>query len=279
MEWVRSLNLAINYIEEHLNDNIDCDDIAQHTFYSSFHFQRTFSLLTGMTVSEYVRNRRLSLAAQDLLNNNIKVIEVALMYGYDTPESFTKAFQRFHGVLPSQAKRHGAELKSFNRLTLKIVLEGGSIMDYKIVPKDSFKVVTKTRKFTTENSGNEIPAFWSDYFSSGLHQQVCGMMGICLPVESGYKDFEYGIGCEEKYVNKIPEGFKTVEIPSYTWAIFKCVGAMPDAIQKMWKRIYSEWLPQSIYELVPGYDIEFYTEGDNGSKDYISEIWIPVKEK
>lgn len=117
------------------------------------------------------------------------------------------------------------------------------------------------------------------YFSSGLHQQVCGMMGICLPAEPGSKEFEYAIGCEEKYVNKIPEGFVTLEIPSYTWAVFKCVGAMPEAIQRMWKRIYSEWLPQSAYELIPGYDIEFYTEGDNSSKNYISEIWIPVKEK
>jgi AraC family transcriptional regulator len=279
MEWVRSLNFALDYIEEHLTDDIVCNDIAQQAFYSSFHFQRTFSLLTGMTVSEYIRNRRLSLAAQDLLNNNAKVIDVALKYGYYTPESFTKAFRRYHGVLPSQAKRLGTELKSFNRLTLKIILKGGSALDYKIVQKDSFKVVAKTRRFTAENSGNEIPSFWSVYFSSGLHRQVCGMMGMCLPVEAGSKDFEYGIGCEEKHVDKIPEGFITIEIPSYTWAIFKCVGAMPDAIQKMWDRIYSEWLPQATYELIPGYDIEFYTDGDTNSEDYISEIWIPVKEK
>lgn len=279
MDWVRSLNLAIEYIENHLFDNIVCEDIAQHAFYSSFHFQRAFSLLTGITVSEYIRNRRLSLAAQDLLYNNEKVIDVALKYGYNTPESFTKAFQRFHGVLPSQAKKFGIELKSFNRLTLKIVLEGGSIMDYKIEQKDSFRVVVKTRRFTTENSGNKIPLFWSDYFSSGLHHQICGMIGICFPVETGCKDFEYGIGCDEKYVTSAPEGFRTIAIPSYTWAIFKCIGPMPDAIQNMWKRVYSEWLPQSAYELIDGYDIEFYTKGDNSSKDYISEIWIPIKEK
>lgn len=279
MDWVRSLNLAIEYIEDHLSDNIVCEDIAQHAFYSSFHFQRTFSLLTGITVSEYIRNRRLSLAAQDLLYNNAKVIDVALKYGYDTPESFTKAFQRFHGVLPSQAKKFGIELKSFSRLTLKIVLEGGSIMDYKIEQKDSFRVVVKTRKFTAENSSNEIPLFWSDYFASGSHHQICGMMGICLPVETGCKEFEYGIGCDEKHVTSVPEGFRTIEIPSYTWAIFKCIGPMPDAIQNMWKRIYSEWLPQSAYELMDGYDIEFYTEGDTSSKDYVSEIWIPIKEK
>jgi len=279
MEWVRSLNLGLEYIERHLNESIVCNDIAQHTYYSNFHFQRTFSLLTGMTVSEYIRNRRLSLAAQDLLQNGIKVLDVALQYGYDSPESFSKAFQRFHGVLPSQVKKHGTELKSFNRLTLKIVLEGGIVMDYKIVNKDSFKVALKTRRFNSESSGKEIPKFWSEYFSDGLHSKVCGMMGICMPQELGSIEFEYGIGCEEKYVTQIPEGFKTIEIKPCTWAVFKCVGAMPDAIQNLWKRIYSEWLPQSNYELISGYDIEFYTEGDTNSKDYISEIWIPVKEK
>lgn len=279
MDWVRSLNYAIDYIEEHLSENIVCDDIAQSAFYSSFHFQRTFSLLTGMTVSEYVRNRRLSLAAQELLNYDSKVIDVALKYGYDTPESFTKAFRRFHGVMPSQAKKHGTELKAFNRLTLKIVLEGGSVMDYKIEKKDSFRVVTKTRKFTEENRIKSIPMFWSEYCADGLHQKVCGMLGICLPGEPGCKEFEYGIGCEEKYVKQIPEGFITLDIPSYTWAVFKCVGVMPDSIQNMWRRIYSEWLPQSKYELIPGYDIELYTEGDIKSEDYISEIWIPVIEK
>ncbi len=279
MEWVRSLNFAIEYIEEHLSDNIVCDDIAQSTFYSSFHFQRTFSLLTGTTVSEYVRNRRLSLAAQDLLNSDMKVIDVALKYGYDTPESFAKAFQRFHGVLPSQVKKHGTELKSFNRLTLRIILEGGSVMDYKIVKKESFKLVANTRRFMSEDSSKEIPLFWEEYFSKGMHQQVCGMIGICLTTEEGAKDFIYGIGCEEKYLKQIPEGFTTLEIPSFTWSIFKCVGEMPAAIQNMWKRIYSEWLPQANYELIPGYEIEFYTEGDTSSKDYVSEIWIPVKEK
>lgn len=279
MDWIGSLNFAIDYIEENLNENIVSNDIAEHAFYSSFHFQRTFSLLTGMTVSEYVRNRRLSLAAQDLLNNNLKVIDVAFKYGYDTPESFTKAFQRFHGVLPSQVKRQGAKLKSFNRLTLKIVLEGGSIMDYRIEKKDKFKVIVKIGRFMPENSGREIPLFWSDYYSKGIDKKVSGMIGICLPSETDCKDIVYGIGCEEKYVKGIPEGFKSIDIPSYTWAIFKCIGAMPEAIQNMWKRIYSEWLPQSNYELLTGYDIEFYTEGDTNSKDYISEIWLPVKEK
>lgn len=170
-------------------------------------------------------------------------------------------------------------LKSFNRLIIKIKLEGGSIMDYKIDKKDAFRVIAKTKMFTNENSGTEIPEFWAEYFSKGLHGKVCGMLGICAQVNDDNKDWQYGIGCEEKYVKDIPEGFEVLEIPAYTWAIFKCVGPMPNAIQDMWKKVYSEWLPQADYELIQDYDIEFYYEGNTQSKEYISEIWIPVKEK
>jgi len=279
MEWLQSLNLAINYMEEHLTDNITCEDVAENIYISNFHFQRTFNLLTGLTIGEYIRNRRLSLAGQDLLKGDVKVIEVALKYCYETPESFSKAFRRFHGITPNQGKRQGTVLKSFNRLVIKIKLEGGNTMNYKIVKKESIKVVAKTKIFSDETSQVEIPRFWSEYYETGLDNKVCGMMGICAQVKEDKKTWEYGIGCEEKYSKEIPEGFQVLEIPSYTWAIFTCVGPMPKSIQNMWKKIYSEWLPQSDYELISDYDIEYYTDGDNSKEDYVSEIWIPVKEK
>jgi AraC family transcriptional regulator len=279
MEWLQSLNRAIDFMEEHLTDNITCEDVAEHIYISSFHFQRTFNLLTGLTIGEYLRNRRLSLAGQDLLKGNNKVIDVALKYCYETPESFSKAFSRFHGITPNQAKKEGSVLKSFNPLVIKIKLEGGSTMDYRIVKKDSFKLVAKTRLFSNETSQTEIPKFWSEYYNTGLANKVCGMMGICLQSKNDARTWSYGIGCEEKYVKEIPEDFEILEIPAYTWAIFTCVGPMPDGIQNMWERVYSEWLPQADYELIPDYDIEYYTEGDNTKEDYVSEIWIPVKEK
>jgi AraC family transcriptional regulator len=266
-------------MEEHLTDNITCEDVAEHIYISSFHFQRTFNLLTGLTIGEYLRNRRLSLAGQELLKREEKVIDIALKYCYETPESFSKAFSRFHGITPNQAKKEGSVLKSFNRLVIKIKLEGGSTMDYRIVKKDSFQLVAKTRVFSDETSQAEIPKFWSEYYNTGLDKKVCGMMGICLQSKNGAKAWSYGIGCEEKYVKEIPKDFEILEIPSYTWAIFTCVGPMPNAIQNMWERVYSEWLPQADYELIPAYDIEYYTEGDNTKEDYVSEIWIPVKEK
>ena len=279
MEWLQSLNHAIDYIEEHLTDNITCENVAENIYISSFHFQRTFTLLTGLTLGEYIRNRRLSLAGQDLLKVGVKVIDVALKYCYETPESFSKAFSRFHGITPNQVKKEGTVLKSFNRLIIKIKLEGGNIMNYRIVKKEAIKVVAKTRLFSDETSRVEIPRFWSEYYKTGLANKVCGMMGICAQAKEDKKTWKYGIGCEEQHVKEIPEGFEVLEIPAYTWAIFTCVGPMPKSIQNMWEKIYSEWLPQSDYELIPSYDIEYYTDGDNSKEDYVSEIWIPIKEK
>ncbi len=279
MEWIKALNQAIEYMEEHLTENITCEDVAKHVYLSGFHFQRTFSLFTGLTVGEYIRNRRLSLAGQELLAGSGKVIEIAYKYGYETPESFAKAFSRYHGVTPKEAKKQGTILKSFNRLILKIILEGGNSMEYRIEKKDALQVVAKTRYFRDETSKTEVPKFWGEYYAARLEEKVCGMMGICSVAKADTGDYMYGIGCERKYVKEIPEGFEILEIPAYTWAIFSCKGAMPEAIQELWKRVYAEWLPASNYELVPDYDIEFYTEGDNSRADYVSEIWIPVKEK
>ncbi len=279
MEWIRTLNQAIDYMEDHLADDLTCEKIAEHVFISSFHFQRTFNLMTGMTIGEYIRNRRLSLAGQELTKEGAKVIDIALKYGYESPESFSKAFRRFHDATPLKARESGTNLKSFNRLVIKIKLEGGSIMDYKIVKKEAFEVVAKVRLFSAETNQKEIPEFWTEYYRAGLQNKVCGMLGICIAAKNGSKDWEYGIGCERRHVNDVPKDFQVIGIPAYTWAIFKCVGPMPGAIQDGWKKIYSEWLPQSSYEMISDCDIEMYAEGNNQAKDYESEIWIPVKEK
>lgn len=279
MEWMKSLNQAIEYMEENITEDITCEEVAEHVYLSSFHFQRVFSLFTGLSVGEYIRNRRLSLAGHELLSGNVKVIDIALKYGYETPEGFSKAFARFHGVTPNEVKKPGTILKSFNRLILKIILEGGNCMDYRIEKRDAFRVAAKTRYFNDETSKTEIPKFWQEYFHTGLDEKVCGMLGICIQAEDNAKEWKYGIGCETKYLKEIPEDFELLEIPSYTWAIFTCIGAMPDAIQNQWRKVYSEWLPASNYELIQDYDFEFYTEGDSSKDDYVSEIWIPVKEK
>lgn len=277
MEWIQRLNKTIDYIEDNILEDLSCGRIAEHVYISSSHFQRVFNLLTGMTPGEYIRNRRLSLAGQELNTSDIKVIDAALKYGYESPESFTKAFTRFHGITPVQAKRNGASLKSFSRLVIKIYFEGGNIMDYRIVKKNAFTVAVKMRTYTIENGQKEIPGYWNEYMSDGSHEKVCGMFGICEP-EKKKGEFRYGIGAYWEGKD-VPAGFELITVPENTWAMFKCVGPMPGSINDLWKSIYSEWLPQADYELVSDYDFEVYTEGDIKSKDYKSEIWIPVKKK
>ena len=277
MNWVTTLNEAISYIESRLFENLNCENIAAHVYISSYHFQRCFSLLTGMTVGEYIRNRRLSLAGQELSASDKKIIEIALKYGYETPESFAKAFSRFHGITPSQAKAGGSGLKSFNRLIIRIILEGGNVMDYRITGRESFKVLGMTRMFKAERSFSDLPKFWAEYHSKGFDRVVAGDIGICRQESLASEDFSYSIGCEANQGDDVPAGFEVFTIPAGTWAVFKCVGPMPDAIQEVWKRIYGEWLPQAEYERIEDYDFERYTEGNNQSRDYVSEIWIPVK--
>lgn len=279
MEWIRSLNNAIDYIEKHLFTNLSCEDIARQVFSSSYHFQRVFNLLTGMSVGEYIRNRRLSLSGQELTMSDVKVIDIALKYGYSTPESFTKAFRRFHGITPKQAKQEGSNLKFFNRLTIKIKLEGASVMDYRIVKRGEYAVCVKAKMISVEESSQEIPKFWNEYFADNLQEKVNASLGICEQKKGDEDGFRYCIGCECNRDDEIPTGFEKLIIPEHTWAVFKCIGPMPNSIQDMWKRVYSEWLPQAEYEMLPDYDIEVYSSGDNSSKDYVSEIWMPVKRK
>ncbi|MCE5236091.1 MAG: AraC family transcriptional regulator [Clostridiaceae bacterium] len=279
MDWLKSVNGAIAYMEGNLTGKLAPEDVAAQVYLSCGHFQRAFSVLTGMTVGEYIRNRRLSLAGQELAVHGARVIDVALKYGYETPESFAKAFYRFHGVTPSQVKLYGAAFKSFNRLAIKIKLEGGTAMDYKVIKKDAFPVAVKRRLFNMESSGKEIPLFWDEYMREGLHEKVCGMYGVCEHMEENGSDFYYDIGADWPEHKPVPEGFTRLVIPAAAWAVFRCVGAMPHAIQRLWETIYGEWAPQADYELLPGYEIELYTEGDPQRDDYVSEIWLPVKAK
>ena len=161
MDWICGLQKAIDYIENHLTEKIDYEAVAKQGYSSSYHFQRVFGILCGVTMGEYIRNRRLSLAGSELAATDAKVIDVALKYGYESPDSFTKAFKQFHGITPSEAKKDGSNLKAFSRMSVKITLSGGSVMNYKIVEKEAFDIIEKVEAHTVENSENakSIPDF------------------------------------------------------------------------------------------------------------------------
>ena len=279
MELVESLNGALRYLEQTLLEDADSARAARHMGLSQFYLERTFSALTGMSVSEYVRARRLTLAGQELLAGDAKVIDLALKYGYETPESFTKAFSRFHGVTPTVARRFSTLLKCQNPLVITIKMEGAEQMNYKIEAMEAFEVYGVERSFHMDTSTQEIPKFWNEFFQKGLHEKVCPVFGICFDADE-HGSFPYMIGDRLAPGAAVPEGMKKREVPAHLWARFACVGPMPGAIQNATRQIYSEWLPTNgVYEVAQFMEIEMYSEGDSTKPDYYSEVWIPIRKK
>ena len=278
MDWVRMINQAIAFMEDHLTDGITLADIAKSVNLSAFHFQRAFSLLTEMSPAEYLRKRRLSQAGAELADGKDKVIDVALKYGYDSPESFTKAFTRFHGSSPMQVK-NGSSIRFMNRYTVRITIDGGGVMEYRIEKWEAMDLLVHTGCFHAETCEQEIPAFWDAYYASEALRKIPGYLGVCAQQKMGDDVFSYGIGCRASDVEGVPEGFEILHLPENTWAVFKCVGPTPKAVQEMWERIYREWLPVADYELVPDCEIENYLPGNPASRNYVTEICFPVKRK
>lgn len=277
-DWTEGIQNAIRYIEDNITEPLEVGDIAARAYVSAFHFQRIFSVLCGMTVGEYIRSRRLSLAAQELSSSDVRVIDAALKYGYDSPDSFARAFTKFHGVTPSAAKERGAALKSFAPLRIKLTLEGGSMMEYKIVEKAQFTVMGVSRKFNTETSYQEIPKFWEEHFANGGGEKVKGMYGVCIDSkENTHNGMEFDYLIADNYIPwlEVPEGCVTRVIPAGTWAIFPC---SVKTLQNVNTKIWNEWLPNcKDYKLAGNYNIEMYTEMcDDPAKQY-SEIWVPVE--
>ena len=287
MNWITGIQRAIDYVEEHLTEPIDYAKVAEQAYSSSFHFQRVFSTICGFSLGDYIRFRRLSLAGRELAERQSKVIDVALKYRYDTPESFSRAFTRFHGVSPTEAK-NGAVLKSFLRLSVKLTLDGGTTMDYRIEKKEAFQVVMKKKTFPKnfELTSKEIPALWGECHAEGTTPKlvaripsgdVFGLMGISL-YDRTTPDFSYGIGVsyDGKEVND--ENLSVVTIPANTFVVFKCVGKMPEAFQKLYKFVCTEFFPTSDYQPC-GVEIEAYPSADVQNPDYACELWIAVKKK
>jgi AraC family transcriptional regulator len=292
MNWIKRMNTALKYVESQLLENPDVKEAAKIANSSEFHFQRFFYMLSGYTFAEYIRNRRLSLAAQDLLTKNEKIIDIAYKYGYETPESFSRAFLRLHGVSPRESRKENVRLKTFPPISFTLSVKGVTSMNYKIKSMESFRVVGKGIMVSSEGGQNliDIPAFWKKCMQDGTVRKLekiaannkQGVLNGSLASVLCYKDtdtserWSFLVGAE---TTENTNGLETVKIPALKWAIFESIGPMPDAIQDAWKRIYSEWFPTSNYEHDKGPELEVYPAGDVSSSKYYCEVWIPVVKK
>lgn len=286
MSWMDSLQQGIDYIENHLLDEeLTADVIAKQVGVSSFHFQRTFSVLTEVSIGEYIRRRRLTLAAEELSQSNEKVIEIAYKYGYDTPESFTKAFRRQHGITPREASANKGMLRSYNRLVIQVTLKGVEAMRYKIVERESFQIIGIQKEFSLQNEENQIgiPKMWDEVNSNGTDEKlftlnngdIQGALGVCVHDQKDIDIMTYWIATE--YQGEVPKEFDSYTIPASKWAVFEIIGPMPHAMQDGWKRIFSEWFPSNSYKHAGTPELEVYTDEDPFSPTLRSEIWIPIR--
>ncbi|ASS68995.1 helix-turn-helix domain-containing protein [Paenibacillus sp. RUD330] len=291
LDWLTRMNRALDMIENNLSGELELGGLAKEACSSPFHFQRMFSALTGCTLAEYIRRRRLTLAAQELALSDIKVVDAALKYGYGTPEAFAKAFRKTLGVTPSMAKRQGSPLIAFPKLSFHLSLKGDVHMNYRIEKKEAFHIAGASIEVGCADGENfrRIPLFWQESGSNGMIRKVASLqpdrpiMGACVDLSPDTDRFRYMIAVEAPAgtleADKTVDGVDFVEreIPASTWAVFTAVGQLPDSIQSVTRRIYSDWFPSSGYEHAGTADLEIYLEDGAPGKDSVSEIWVPLK--
>lgn len=283
MEWIERLNQAINYIEEHITEEISYEQLAKIACCSAYHFQRMFGYMANIPLSEYIRRRRMSLAAVDLQNKEEKIIDVALKYGYTSPTSFNRAFQSVHGIAPSLARDEGVSIKSFPPISFKITIKGVEELNYRIEKKEAFRIVgiSQPLHHEIEKNFDVVPKMWHNAAMDGTVPKLMSLMdsepkGILgVSACNGLQDWKYFIAVSS--TKSIDNTLEEYTVSPFTWAIFSGTGQCPQAIQELEQRIVTEWLPTSGYEYDNGPDIEVYINADPQNAQY--EVWIPVIKK
>ncbi|RKQ33989.1 AraC family transcriptional regulator [Oceanobacillus halophilus] len=288
MDSLKDMNEAIQYIEDNLINEISFREVARRARCSEYHFKRMFSFLAGVSLSEYIRRRRLTLAAFELKDSNIKVIDIAIKYGYSSPDSFTRAFQSLHGITPSEARNSNKSLKAYPRMTFQLSIKGGNEMNYRIVEKEAFSIVGVMKRvpIVFEGENPEITKMWKmldmekiDRLKELSNIEPSGLIQASTNFSEGRMEEKGGL---DQYIgvattNACPEEFSQLKVPALTWAVFESVGPFPKTLQETWGRIYSEWFPSSNYQLAEGPEILWNESKDIESPTFKSEIWIPVQ--
>lgn len=287
---LESMNAALNYIEEHLADDIDFKEAARLAFCSEFHFKKMFSFLTGVPLSEYIRRRRLTLAAFELKESSVRVIDVAVKYGYQSPDSFSRAFLSMHGITPTEARVNGQSLLAYPRMTFQLTIKGVSAMNYRIEQKEAFRIVGIMKRVPIQFEGvnPEIAAMWGSLNEEIIGQlkslsntQPIGLISASVNFSEERMEEKGGL---DHYIGAAttlacPDDLACLEVPACDWAVFEAVGPFPQTLQEIWGRIYSEWFPSSSYEQINGPELLWNESKDVSSPNYRSEIWIPVTKR
>ncbi len=282
MEWLKKLGKAIDYIEDNLDKEISYDEAARIACCSPYYFQRVFSYVSGVSLAEYIRRRKMTQAAFELQRADSRVIDVALKYGYSSPTSFNRAFQNVHGITPTAAKLGGNVLQAYPSIQFKIEITGGSAMAYRIVKKPPLRIVGIRIPLTSDMEENLriVPEFWKALLQGEQFLEICslsngeprGILGIS--VYKNPKEIYYYIGVAAN--SPAPAGMYGFEIPSATWVIFENDGRFKEDVQSVFKRFYMEWLPFSGYQYAELPDIEVYPICSGQPVNGHSEVWIAV---
>lgn len=286
MEWIKKMNQAVEYIERHLAEELLLEGIAEIAGSSGYHFQRMFAVMAGVSLSEYIRRRRMTLAVADLKSNK-KVIDVALKYGYSSPTAFNRAFQSVHGIAPSLVRHHGVYLKAYQPLTFQMVVTGVESLEYRIEEKKPFQVIGSSIELTgdMEGMGEPIEQFWELLKTNGSlkeiknlsHEQPAGLFEVMAPDEET-KAWNYLLGVAS--AAEPPATFEAYLVGAHTWAIFKDSAKSREALDQdggIGYRAIKEWLPASGYEYAEGPDIQVWQKDDEAGIEL--EFWLPVKKK
>lgn len=285
MNWLTNFSKSIDYIENHLDKEISYDEIARIACCSTFYFQRIFSYIVGISLSEYIRRRRMTQAGFDLQRTDMKVLDVALKYGYASPTSFNRAFQAVHGIAPISAKEIGSTLSTYPAIRLSIKVTGGNIMSYRIERKEAIRIVgiRTTLSENMEENQNSVPFFWDKTLKSSQFQNVIkigntslkGVLGVSV-YENPQAIFYYIATATNK---EVPAGMYEYSIPASTWVIFENDGYVKEDVQSVFRRFYTEWLPFSGYDYAGLPDIEVYPVYNEKITHGHSEVWIAIKPK
>ncbi len=270
-----------SYIEKHLTDGIDYEQLGRIACCSAYHYQRMFTYMAGITLAEYIRRRKMSLAAVDLQGGKERIIDIAEKYGYRSPTAFNRAFQSFHGIAPSSVKDEGVSVKSFSPILFRIAVKGATEMNYRIETKGEFRILGVSAPLDKEIEHNftVVPKLWQEASANGTIQKLAGMMDtppmglLGVSACNDEEEWKYLIAVSS---TKASSEFEEYIVPASTWAVFSGTGTN-QSIQELERRIITEWLPASGYEYANAPDIEVYLNPDPRNAQY--EVWIPVAKK